>query len=228
MPNSFTMDDKDFRLTMQQYMRDTGKDMSDVANGKLRDWMFKAHKKSPRADRDDIKKVIENPKYIAWFANKIFGKGNWGRGGSQTKDETGESSDWAVAKKLLRRRLSAIGYAKSGWIKAAKSLPDPKGSRPGKQTGRAFKVFPQVKINIRKSRPQTKSASASDAVVAIAWPTSGGGDLSGKQKIADRALVEGRKAMVADTKQYLAKKAKKRADAISRKAAGAAKVLIGR
>lgn len=215
MPNGITIDDKEFARAMRDYKRFTGKDMSDVANGKLRDWMFKAGKAAPRAKRDEIERVIESPKFIAWFANKKFGKGNWTRSSSQTKDESGESSDWAAAKKILRRRLSSVGYAKSGFIKAAKLLPNPKGSRPGKQSARPSKRFSRVKAFVKPGTGQKILRVVSEA--SIHWPAYDGKDKDGKQAIAIKAIEAGRTAMVRDTRQHLAKKAKKSAAKVSAK-----------
>ena len=187
---------------MDQAVAWSKRDRQDVANAKMKDWMIKSLVKSPKARREEIAPVVENPRFITWWMNNTFGRGNWDR------------DDWKVGVRKLRRRLAAIGFVRSGFAKAQAKLPAGDRGRPGKQKmiggQKLYTRFARVtRARVRKAAPRQRAKATAE----IEWETPRG--QAALSIIVGRALTSGRRGMVQDTKQYLKRKMAKTLKRIS-------------
>lgn len=187
------MDLAEFNRAMDLAVVYSSRDRQVVANSKLKDWMIKAMKAAKQAKRQAILDVITSRKFIAWYTTRRLGGKGW-------IDE-----DFEDSRKMLRRRLSAVGFVKSGFVKSANKFPKVDPSRPGKQriTGaaRLNRGFNRtVKATVRPAKPKQK-ASASTVVT---WEQRESPAVV--NRIVDQAVKSGLLGMVRDTKRHVEKK----------------------
>ncbi|MFZ8869671.1 MAG: hypothetical protein ACO2YK_14070 [Paracoccaceae bacterium] len=205
----------EWRRSLAEYMALTSKDSATVVNDKTRDWLYKTARDTKKSNRDAIKRTIENPRFISWWLNKKYGKGQWDRqsGLELPPGQIDESSDWADAVKALKRRMSSIGYMRHGYVKMAKKYPDSRKSRPGKQrkvsSRNRFKMIKtrETVANLRQKNPHSKFESLTGA--------RSGMDAGLKEKILFKALIRGRNRVITDMRKYITKKNAKNAKQVS-------------
>ena len=194
------VDDREFKAAMREYLSLTSKAGAQVVNDKTRDWLFKSAREMPKARRAEIAAVVQNPKFISWYANQVFGAGNW------------DEDDWAAAAQMLRKRFASVGYMRSGFVKAAKQLPDSGKSRAGKQRrARGRERFRQVTARTSKANPRVLRSR-----FTILSGAENVADGAIKERMQEKALNRARGRVQADTQKYIDRKNKANARKVSR------------
>lgn len=193
MEGGIQLDTRQFDAAMKEYSYYTSKSLVDAVNGKARDLAFMAARHTAAASRSDIADVIENPRLISWYCNKLYGSGGWDR------------DDFTAAAKKLRKRLSSAKYHKSGFVKAAHKFPQTEAS----------KELPRSVEKHKGSAATATIATASRmlAEMQASWETAGLFDVrsaesskSSREKILLAALQQSIVAVTADMRKYIERK----------------------
>tara|TARA_R110000822_G_scaffold24577_4_gene74720 strand:- start:287 stop:910 length:624 start_codon:yes stop_codon:yes gene_type:complete len=191
----------EFSRAVNEYIGETSKDSATAINGKTADFLYKTGKHVAKADRSKVNRTIQNPKFITWFLNKTFGKGGW------TVDDYGDGRTWAAGVKMLRRRLSAIGYSRHGLFTAAKDFKG-ESTRPGKE--------PRPRTDRKRHKAiTTRTTQANQRVHKTAFiiniGASSQADASSKKRLYTRPAALASAEVAKDTRKYLERKYAKRA-----------------
>jgi hypothetical protein len=191
----------EFSRAVNEYLAETSKDSATALNGKTADLLYKTGKHVAKADREKINMAIQNPKFITWFMNKTFGKGGW------TVDDYGDGRTWAQGVKMLRRRLSAIGYSRHGLFVAGRDFKG-ESNRPGKEPKPRTDRKRHKAIKVRTAQA-TQRTQATEFNINIG--ASSGADAAAKRRLYTRPAAMASAAVTADTRKYLARKYAQRA-----------------
>ena len=191
----------EFSRAVKEYIGETSKDSATAINGKTADFLYKTGKLVPKAENPKITKVIQNPRFITWYLNETFGKGGW------TVDDYGDGRTWAAGVKMLRRRLSAIGYSRHGLFSAAKDFKG-ESTRPGKE--------PRPRTDRKRHKAiTTRTTRANQRVHKTAFSINIGAsshaDASSKKRLYTRPAALASAEVTKDTRKYLERKYAKRA-----------------
>ena len=205
-----------FRAAMQDYMVYTKKTAYEVINAKHRDCLYLAARATPKANRADILNVIESPSFISWYLNRIHGAGNWDYSDwneiSPGAGHDGHGRGGGIRKKLgLRRRLSAIGFMRSVFVRAAATIPRKDAHStvaPVSVTDRRH----NIRIDTQVTGEGTERVVSAVRMVAGARNAS---DASEKQSLLYGWLQGGINATTMDMKAYIRKKQVAKAKQIS-------------
>jgi len=157
------------------------------------------------AKKSDIAQVIYSHRFVSWYCNEIFGKGNWGEDEWNSVAPKGMESDNATRggrdDLSLDRRFSAIKYMYAILSKMGARLADKRIPFETKFPQiKSFKKFQQVsaeKLNtiiIAHARTRTQSKKNNDAAT--------------KQKMCLDAIHLSEKAVLADMTVYINRKLK--------------------
>lgn len=101
------VDDSEFMAALDEYIKESSRELPAVIDGVARDLCFAAAKKTKKASPAKIEKLKSERMFHALATMTGYPKGK----GNQDK-----------AERIARRRLSAIGYSKAIWIKMAGDL----------------------------------------------------------------------------------------------------------
>ena len=202
------METAEWKRTMKAYMalaKKTGQEATRKQAPKLF-FLGRTYIQGPHGNavavKDDIKMVIENPKFIAWFLNKIHGKGNWGRyewdevsPGKGWRNSENDVGDKLSKNGLLTRRMSSVKFmwavlSKMGSRLADKSIPF-EGAFPGVLSGKMVLQVAQDKVN---------------TIIHASYKSARPSDAAQKKRMFKRALRFGEKAAIADMKVYINRK----------------------
>ena len=191
----------EFSRAVKEYIGETSKDSATAINGKTADLLYKTGKLVPKAENPKITKVIQNPRFITWYLNETFGKGGW------TVDDYGDGRTWAAGVKMLRRRLSAIGYSRHGLFSAAKDFKG-ESTRPGKEPRPRTDRKRHKAIKVRTGQATKEFTKSSFKINVGARSTGDGND---KKRLYTRPAAMANAAVTKDTMNYLARKHRQRA-----------------
>lgn len=206
-----TIDTSEFDRAMGQYAALSAKDHAQVANDKTIDWLYKSARETPKAQRESIKRTIENPRFITWWLNRKYGRGNWERGPGDYKGDVFAGSEWAEAVKSLKKRLPTAGFLKSGFIKSAKQIRDSRQARQGREIPQKNRErYPGVKAKAIDATPQKPAAS-----FAITSAASSSSDAITKERIQERAVKRAQARVLRDMIPYIERKMAQRAKEVS-------------
>lgn len=205
------METSKFKKAISDYVRITKRDYKETANNKLRDALYWAGNFTKQADASEIKSLASNEAFLKRAA-KITGAKYPNRSRhDRISKKTGKVSrkgfstmQKKVVQTLIKKRLSAITYNKSSFVKAAKLFP---------QTG---KKAPSTKVRMSKgSRASTYLATESKpyAKAVMFWGTETGNGKSVIEKNALAGLRKGFRHVRKDMMTYLRNKLKRAAKA---------------
>lgn len=110
MKAGMEFDMREFTSAMKSIQKATGKDGAEILNRAGRNIAFKAIKYTFKTTVAEITKKLGTPAKPTGLAYGITSKA---LGRKATKEEVG---------RMIKRRRSAIGYLKAGWVQAAKDF----------------------------------------------------------------------------------------------------------
>jgi hypothetical protein len=128
---TFDLDLKRFDEAMVQYAAASGKDFAWVSNKRVQQSCIQAIKYAPKAVPSAISRLIKENKLIWWFAHRI-----------RNKNQAGSRSDnYAIAIKMLKRRLASVSFVKSFFSLMSSMLGAYTGKISSKKKAGSLKGF---------------------------------------------------------------------------------------
>jgi len=196
------VDLKEFNKALLHYEVASKKSAEQVANDKLRDWLFKASASTAKAKAGEISRLKQEDwwfKYIASLVIKKHGKGTLNK--KQFRKEAK-----ALSAKLIRNRKRTITYLKAGFIHSAKKVMDSGEKREGKEKPVKVKSFKAITNKVKlanKTRPYAEAITM--------WGSEDANDKAEKEKILNAGMREGMNKVTRDMQKYLERKIREQA-----------------
>ncbi len=146
-----------WQKTLKQYQAFSEKDWVDICNNKALDLAIKCVLNTPKADSGAIKSLpvslgkseLGNSRWYAYVVNMMVSKGEATsrahipakRGERLSSIESWRHKVGAASKRIIGRRVSAVGFLKSGWLACVGTLLAVSGVEPKRRSYGSGKVF---------------------------------------------------------------------------------------
>jgi hypothetical protein len=194
------LDTREFDAALREYQRETQKDWAYVANRQALNVAIKTGMRTPLANKAKIRALEEKewwPKYVAKRINSQKGvriKDGKTKGGKQKFRKVQGSYTRAdarkVSKRIIQMRLSHVGFIRSGWLPAIKTLSALKLKAKSASLA-GTRGIQNPKGDARIARPGLKP-------VAVIINNS-----KGAEKVGAKALQAGMDAAAVDMREFI-------------------------